>query len=54
MSNWAENPLHYRDSLMAQALPKIAYQDCYLYCVDDHHTVTHLSEEQTACFTNCR
>ena len=53
MSNWAENPQHQRQSLMAYALPQLLFTECQKYCVDSEFQSAQ-TEEQTTCLSNCQ
>jgi hypothetical protein len=44
MSNWAENPRNLTNEFAEYALPKLIYQDCFLYCVEDPSTHDRLTE----------
>lgn len=54
MSNWAENPEHFRDSLLNASLPRILFQDCYRYCVNSQDYFNVQSQSEQACILNCQ
>ncbi len=53
MSNWATNPQHQRQSLLASALPQLLFSECQRYCVDNEFQPARADEEKQ-CLANCQ
>lgn len=54
MSNWAENPLHQKQSLMSYALPHILFQECHKYCVNNSELRVAETDGERTCISNCQ
>ncbi len=54
MSNWSENPMHQKQSLMNYALPPLLFQECQKYCVEDYLTTPAETPSQKQCIANCQ
>lgn len=52
MSNWAENPMHQRNSFQGYALPSLLFNECQKYCLP-HEFAGAANAGQTACINNC-
>lgn len=53
MSNWAENPLHQKNSLQGYALPNLLFSECQKYCLP-HEFQEAETPGQRACISNCQ
>ena len=53
MSNWGENPEHYRRDLEQHALPDLLGEQCFKNCLNDLAKATH-TEGERLCIANCQ
>lgn len=52
-TNWAENPMNNKHSLMQYSLPQLLFQECHRYCVDEEFSGAETQAQKT-CISNCQ